>query len=192
MTGPLSLPTETSDPPTREGTDVSLLVLRARRGEEAAWEELYARFSPSVHAILLARLTPADAEEATQEVFIAAHRRLEQLREPAALGPWLHAMARNAAVDRHRSNRREPRREPLFEQASATDGGSDAELRERVLHHIQSLPDAYKETLILRLVEGLSGPEIATVTGLTAASVRVNLHRGMELLRPLLMKEGWP
>jgi RNA polymerase sigma-70 factor (ECF subfamily) len=48
------------------------------------------------------------------------------------------------------------------------------------------LPEAYRETLILRLVEGLTGPEIAEQTGLSAGSVRVNLHRGMKLLRERL------
>jgi RNA polymerase sigma-70 factor (ECF subfamily) len=52
-----------------------------------------------------------------------------------------------------------------------------------VLDTIRSLPDAYRETLILRLVEGLSGPEIAAQTGLSPDSVRVNLHRGMKMLR---------
>jgi RNA polymerase sigma-70 factor (ECF subfamily) len=51
---------------------------------------------------------------------------------------------------------------------------------------IQDLPDAYRETLTLRLVAGLSGPEIAAVTGLTPDSVRVNLHRGFRLLRERL------
>jgi RNA polymerase sigma-70 factor (ECF subfamily) len=48
------------------------------------------------------------------------------------------------------------------------------------------LPEAYRETLVLRLVEGMTGPEIAARTGLTAASVRVNLHRGMKQLREKL------
>jgi RNA polymerase sigma-70 factor (ECF subfamily) len=66
--------------------------------------------------------------------------------------------------------------------------GSDAhESRAtEILELIRSLPEAYRETLILRLVEGMTGPEIATRTGLTAASVRVNLHRGMKLLRERL------
>ena len=51
---------------------------------------------------------------------------------------------------------------------------------------IRDLPEAYRETLVLRLVEGMSGPEIAERTGLTPASVRVNLHRGMKLLREKL------
>jgi RNA polymerase sigma-70 factor (ECF subfamily) len=55
-----------------------------------------------------------------------------------------------------------------------------------VLDVIRSLPAAYRETLVLRLVEGMTGPEIAERTGLTAASVRVNLHRGMKLLRERL------
>ena len=55
-----------------------------------------------------------------------------------------------------------------------------------MLAAIRSLPEAYRETLMLRLVEGMTGPEIAARTGLTAASVRVNLHRGMKKLRERL------
>jgi RNA polymerase sigma-70 factor (ECF subfamily) len=57
-----------------------------------------------------------------------------------------------------------------------------------VLAAVRTLPEAYRETLMLRLVEGLSGPEIAEKTGMTSASVRVNLHRGMKQLREKL---GW-
>ena len=55
-----------------------------------------------------------------------------------------------------------------------------------VLDVIRKLPDAYRETLLMRLVEGMSGAEIAERSGLTPASVRVNLHRGMKLLRERL------
>jgi RNA polymerase sigma-70 factor (ECF subfamily) len=51
---------------------------------------------------------------------------------------------------------------------------------------ISTLPDAYRETLMLRFVEGMTGPEIASRTGLTEGSVRVNLHRGVQLLRERL------
>ena len=51
---------------------------------------------------------------------------------------------------------------------------------------IRSMPEAYRETLVLRLVEGMTGIEIAERTGLKPESVRVNLHRGMELLRKTL------
>ena len=55
-----------------------------------------------------------------------------------------------------------------------------------MLAAIRRLPEAYRETLVLRLVEGMTGPEIAERTGLTPGSVRVNLHRGMQLLREAL------
>ena len=58
-----------------------------------------------------------------------------------------------------------------------------------VLDVICGLPEAYRETLVLRLVEGMTGPEIAERTGLTPSSVRVNLHRGMKLLREKLGME---
>ena len=64
------------------------------------------------------------------------------------------------------------------------------DLAERVLACLQRLPDAYRETLVWRLVEGLTGPEIAARTGMTEGSVRVNLHRGLALLRPWIEKEG--
>jgi RNA polymerase sigma-70 factor (ECF subfamily) len=65
------------------------------------------------------------------------------------------------------------------------DNGSKTKAHE-ILAAIRSCPEAYKETLVLRLVEGMTGPEIAERTGLTPDSVRVNLHRGMKLLRQKL------
>lgn len=166
------------------------LVVRARRGDATAFGTLYERFARSVHAVLLARLPPSDAEEMTQEVFLAALQRLGELREAEQFGPWLHAMARNRATDHLRARKRRPPAVPLIETAAPE--RPDGELRGRVLEHVRSLPEAYRETLVMRLVEGLPGPDIAKATGLTAASVRVNLHRGMELLRTLLRKDGWP
>jgi RNA polymerase sigma-70 factor, ECF subfamily len=55
-----------------------------------------------------------------------------------------------------------------------------------VLEVIRGLPEAYRDTLLMRLVEGMSGQEIADRTGLASGSVRVNLHRGMKLLREKL------
>ena len=61
---------------------------------------------------------------------------------------------------------------------------------EEVMAAIRKLPEAYREPLVLRLVEGMTGEEIAARTGLKPASVRVNLHRGMKQLRALMAKGG--
>jgi RNA polymerase sigma-70 factor (ECF subfamily) len=175
-----------------ELSELALLVRRAQGGDPAAFGALHARFAPSVHAVLLARLCAADADDALQDTFVQAWKRLAALRDGDAIGPWLHAIARHAAADRQRELRGTG--EAPLELAARVEGKRSErdELRERVMEHLRSLPEAYKETLAMRLVEGLTGPEIAAATGLTAGSVRVNLCRGMALLRELLEKEGWP
>ena len=92
-------------------------------------------------------------------------------------------IARNRAVDFHRHA---PDAVELPADLQAHDATAERAEAGRLLDMIRSLPDAYRETLVLRLVEGMTGPEIAARTGLTPASVRVNLHRGMKMLREQL------
>ncbi|WP_420818757.1 RNA polymerase sigma factor [Occallatibacter savannae] len=127
----------------------------------------------------------AVVEDQSQEVFITAFHRLRGLRDPAAFGGWLCAIARTRAKEFYRGVVIE---EELKEEFGATCVNSSAESSE-ALSALRSLPETYRETLMLRLVEGLTGPEIAARTGMTHGSVRVNLHRGMELLRRALRKE---
>ena len=159
------------------------LVQAAQAGDVASFEALYVRYVPVVHSILLGRLAAVDADDVTQNVFIIAYRRLTTLREPAAFAGWITRIARNAAED-HRRRAEETVELDTDYAARATQ--ADAAEAARALATIRALPEAYRETLMMRLVEGLSGPEIAERTGLTHGSVRVNLHRGMQLLRDAL------
>ena len=109
-------------------------------------------------------------------------RQLRGLRTAAAFSGWLAAIARNRAIDYFRSARERVRSKTITADHRET-GGNDAFA---ILDAIQRLPEAYRETLILRLVEGMTGPEIAQRTGLMPDSVRVNLCRGMKMLRELL------
>jgi RNA polymerase sigma-70 factor (ECF subfamily) len=161
--------------------DFVSLVESARRGDRAAFAALYAQFARTVHGILLARVPRNDVEDLVQDVFLSAMERLSGLREPAAFGGWLAAIARNRAVD---YLRRAPRTTEFVEDRASTDGDPAEALA--ILAIVRSLPEAYRETLTLRLVEGMTGPEIALRTGLTEGSVRVNLHRGMKQLREQL------
>lgn len=163
-------------------------VSQARRGSGDAWTRLFRRFAPVVHGVLLGQVQTADAEDLTQQVFETALARLAELREDAAFPGWLLSIARRAAHDLRR------RVTPLTGlEHDAPAGCATHEDRldaERVLAAIRRLPEAYRDTLVLRLVEGWSGPEIAAATGLTPGSVRVNLHRGMALLREALAETG--
>jgi RNA polymerase sigma-70 factor (ECF subfamily) len=157
------------------------LVKAALEGDRDGFGRLYGLYAPLVHGILLARVPRTEVDDLVQDIFLHAFKKLHTLRDSASFGPWIAMIARNRAVDFHRRSRT---------TVEITDElrGSDKQQSKaaEILELIRSLPDAYRETLVLRLVEGMTGPEIADRTGLTAASVRVNLHRGMKLLREKL------
>ncbi|MDQ3159615.1 MAG: sigma-70 family RNA polymerase sigma factor [Pseudomonadota bacterium] len=161
-----------------------MLVAAATRGSEPAMDALYRRFAPVVHGVLLGYVQKADADDLTQDVLETALQRLGELREAAAFPGWIVRIARHAALDAKR--KRMPITGIEIEVVEAAASHEDRLDATRALAAIRKLPEAYRETLMLRLVEGMSGPEIAEQTGLTAGSVRVNLHRGMALLRSTL------
>ena len=163
-------------------TDVARLVRSAQSGDGDAFAQLYQRFARMVHGVALARIARPEVDDVVQDVFMAAYQRLGELREPAAFGGWLAAIARNRAADHGR--RLVPVR-PVADATTRPHAHGRVEAL-AILEAIRSLPEAYSETLVLRLVEGMTGAEIAERTGLTPGSVRVNLHRGMKLLREKL------
>jgi len=139
-----------------------------------------------VHGILLARVRAPDAEDLVHDVFLQAMRKLSGLRSPEAFPSWLASIARNCAAEHYRAAKHAA---DAAREAGSRESGSTCAPEDRayeVLEVIRKLPEAYRETLILRLVEGMTGPEIADRTGLTADSVRVNLFRGMKMLRERL------
>jgi RNA polymerase sigma-70 factor (ECF subfamily) len=170
-----------------EAASDASLVIAAQNGDRTAFGRLYDLYARMVHGVLLSKVPRDAVDDLVQDVFMTALRRLSTLRDARSFAAWLAAIARNLANDYHR------RAGP--EDQLSNDGSDGAEEisnqdesrpAAEVLAVIRSLPDAYSETLILRLVEGMTGPEIAARTGMTHGSVRVNLHRGMQQLREKL------
>ncbi len=143
-----------------------------------------------VHGVLLARVAPGDVDDLLQDVFIRAMTELRRLRDEDHFGGWIAAIARNRAADWYRRSRETTGSEETLHAVATGETASARTDARTALDAIQSLPAAYRETLALRLVEGMTGPEIAERTGLTPASVRVNLCRGMALLREALAVPG--
>ncbi len=161
-------------------------VRAACAGDPLAFEKLYARYRGAVRAVVLSSIGWEDADDLTQDVFLVVWQRLDQLRDVNRFGPWLLQCARNRCTDHHRRPR------PIALSSAPTTPQVSMPPRAEaleVMRAIQELPAAYRETLVMRLVEGMSGPEIAAKTGLTPRSVRVNLHRGLKKLRHALGDE---
>jgi RNA polymerase sigma-70 factor, ECF subfamily len=177
------------EPTPTGGDEDALRVVAARNGDRTAFGQLYERYVRMVHGVLLSHVPAVEVADLAQDVFVIAMRQLHALRDPAAFGGWLLQIARNHAKDFHRRGPRAREVSDARDPAEAEERVAPAADREEalaVLAAIRALPEAYRETLILRLVEGMNGPEIAARTGLTPGSVRVNLHRGMKQLREAL------
>jgi RNA polymerase sigma-70 factor (ECF subfamily) len=175
--------------PPGDAENDSRLVEAAREGDRVAFGQLYDRYSRMVHGILLARVPLSEVDDLVQDVFLRALPRLHALRDVTRFGAWLAAITRNRANDYHRQAVEEvelPDEMPgdgMESTAAGASGDADARF---LLAAIRGLPETYREILLLRLVEGMTGPEIAARTGLKHGSVRVNLHRGMQKLREKL------
>ncbi|MCC6333511.1 MAG: sigma-70 family RNA polymerase sigma factor [Myxococcales bacterium] len=159
-------------------------VAAARQGDRQAFTKLHGHFGRLVHAVVITRVGPSDAKDLVQDVFLTMWQKLGTLEDDQAFPAWLLSLARTRAA---RALRDHQPMDPLDEEPglAAPDRTSSPDAK-KVLKALQALPETYAETLAMRLVEGMSGPEIAERTGLTPGSVRVNLHRGMKLLREKL------
>ena len=177
MNQPFKAPELLAAETVEEAVEVAL-VKAVLDGQKDRFARLYEMYAPLVHGILLARVPRGEVDDLVQDIFLHALRKLHTLRDAKAFGPWVAMIARNRAMDFYRSSRETVE---VTEQM-AIDQPPSATAKE-ILALICRLPEAYRETLVLRFVEGMTGPEIAARTGLTPASVRVNLHRGVKLLR---------
>jgi len=181
----------------------SQFLERLRRGEAAAFEILVAERTGEIYGLLY-RLTE-NAEEArdlTQETFLRAFQSIGQFRGDADLRTWIYRIAINQARNRWRWWRR--RRRDATVSLDAPDGPFGQPLtatlkaaasidpekqtlaheREKVLRAaLKTLGRSYRETVILRDIEGFSYEEIATTLGISIGTVKSRLSRGREELR---------
>lgn len=168
------------------------LVLRARRGDAAAFEELVRRHMRKAYLTALAQLGDvAAAEDVTQDALITALEQLDECREPDRFAAWLVRIARNRA---HNYRRRERVRQALPLDAAAPvrsrdDPARDAargELRGRLLEAFETLTETQREAVYLFDVEGLRHAEIAALLGLKEGNVRYHVFQGRRALREQL------
>jgi len=181
-------------PPSSFAIDVpDALLARARRGEAAAYEQLYRWFERPVFTLAL-RLTGQreEAQDVLQETMLKLFHRLSEFRGDAPFWGWLRQIAVNEALMRLRRRSRSPAEDELEEsELPAHDGllppaAADAALLTRALAR---LPDATRSVLWLYHGEGYTHEEIAQLTGKSVSFSKSQLSRGLRRLRDLLAVE---
>jgi len=125
------------------------------------------------------------ADDVTQEAWL---RTLRRRPAGANLGGWLHVVGARLVLELRRSGRNRRARERAAARGERVDGPG-ADERERLPGFVDELGEPYRQVLYLRFVEDRSLEEIAALTGRPAATVRSQLHRGLERLRQRLAGE---
>lgn len=172
------------------------LVAQAQRGDRAAFAELVRRHADRLYAVLL-RFSGdrEEAEEAMQETFLRAWRRIDAFRGDSQFFTWLYRIGINEA-------KRRAERRPSAARAASTEEGTledvadeapgpseraeQAELRRALERAIRALPERYRLPIVLRDVEGLSTAEAAQVMQLKEPAFKTRLHRARMAVREAL------
>lgn len=176
------------------------LLQRAAAGDALAFEAFVARHEASVFRYLQSLTRNATAaEDALQDAFVAAWRGAATFRGGTSARPWLLTIARHALHRQHRRRSGEPEAfESIDQLGLAADWGVDdspldrlvrLEDRARLARVLAALPDAERETLVLRDLEGLPGEEVARMTEVSLAAMKSRLHRARLRLAATLREE---
>jgi len=170
------------------------LVERCRRGDLAAFEELYKAHAGKLFSVAVRMLgNPADAEDLLQEIFLSAHRKLDGFRGESALGTWLYRLATNHCLDylRSRAARTNQLTDALDDERGLFDAGRGG-LAERSItkmdleRALAQLPDGCRAAFLLHDVQGLEHREVAEALGVAEGTSKSQVHKARLRLRALL------
>ena len=170
------------------------LVAASVGGELRAFDELVEIYQGMVYSVAYGFLgNPDDAEDASQETFLRAHRSLKGLRNGSGFKPWLGKLALNVCKDmsRKKATRRTETRLAFEEMAVAreanpAESADRAELREYVRRAVRSLPEYCRMVLVLYDLEGMDYAQISSTMQIRIGTVRSRLSRARKLLRTKL------
>ena len=171
-------------------------MIAVRRGEDSAFEQLFARYRTRIWTYSSRILGDADrAEDVTQEVFISVLRRLRDTERPIAFKPWVYQIAKNACIDELRRTRRsqevpfdlegdgEDGSEVRFPTAPGADVAIESKQRlDDLQGAFRGVSDLHRRMLVLRELEGLSYSEIGKRLGMSRPVVESTLFRARRRL----------
>jgi RNA polymerase sigma-70 factor (ECF subfamily) len=194
-TSKLTVPPPPSSPAASRGREADReLVDRCRRGDLAAFEELYRAHAGKLFSLACRMIGNAtDAEDLLQEIFLSAHRKLDGFRGESALGTWLYRLATNHCLDylRSRAARTNQITDALDDEEGLFETGRRGLAEQTVMkmdleRAMARLPDGCRAAFVLHDVQGLEHREVADVLGIAEGTSKSQVHKARLRLRAML------
>jgi RNA polymerase sigma-70 factor (ECF subfamily) len=174
-------------------------IIGARQGDIDAYQHLYEAFAHKILNFIYRMVNaPQEAEDITQETFIAVYQKLGTLKEINKFEPWLFRIARNLVYQKYRT--RIPPSVPIDEpdedgrirtqlmdsRKNPDEAFQTQEMEEVVSRAIAGLPEKYREVFVLSALQDFSYEQIAAIVGRSLASVKTDIHRARLVVRDLV------
>lgn len=178
------------------------ILVRAKRGELDAFEELVRRYEKRVYAVALRSSgSPEDAADIVQEVFLRAWRSIESFRGDSGFSTWLFRITMNLCVDFARHKQAQPQTQSIVDeeenerQVPDTAPTPEEHLENRELGRelaaaLEEISEEHRRIVLLRDVSGMSYTEIADVLEISEGTVKSRLSRARIALRKVLLRRG--
>jgi RNA polymerase sigma-70 factor (ECF subfamily) len=169
-------------------------VRAALNGDPTAFATLVDRHAPACLRFATRMLGDReDAEDATQETFMRAHRALARFDEQMSFRTWIMSIlinrCRTSLLARKRRTSRIVLDETAVDQAHAESGAGDADLRDAIERAVAQLEPGQREAFLLKHVEQLSYDEMSAMTGVGISALKMRVQRACERLQTLLQED---
>jgi len=174
-------------------------IKKAQQGDIGSYQMIYEAFAHKILNFIYRMVnSPQEAEDLTQETFIAVYQKIGTLKDSGKFEPWIFRIARNFVYQKYRT--RVPPSIPIDEQdedgrvriqlidkrKNPDESFQSQELEEVVSKVIEGLPEKYKEVFVLSAVQNLSYEQVADIVGRSLASVKTDIHRARLVVRELV------
>ncbi len=172
------------------------LIQRFKQGDLDSFGPLYERYLSVVYNRVRYVIPEADVEDLTQEVFMAVLKSLHTFRGESLFSTWLRTLTNYKVAEyyRKRNRKQTPPETPLVEAESIPDESNDLQLEDRIAlrHALMSMPEKYREIILLRFSDGMQFDEIAKTMGANLETTKSLFRRAVAALRKNLERDHDP
>ncbi|MDP6778409.1 MAG: RNA polymerase sigma factor SigZ [Candidatus Latescibacteria bacterium] len=153
---------------------------------ESIWRQHHAR----LHSFIQSRVgDPSVADDILQDVFLRIHSRIDSLKESGKIQSWIYQIARNAIIDHYRAHRRmEELPETLVAPETEDDGDAWREIGGCLRPMVESLPEPYRQAVIMSELVGMTQKEVAEEQGISFSGAKSRVQRGRKMVKDMLLQ----